>query len=142
MNFLSQKALDTLVEWRLSGVLRVVYVLAVEALAIGYLYFIGLFTLETLLPTFITARFSLTLFFFVLLLCTFLVALLGQFLELSFPFKITRKSPLFILGLLWGTGILVISLVKFPLWAIAILVTLFLFSSYLFWHIFAEEKSA
>lgn len=140
MNLLSQKFLDTLVKWRLSGALRVAYALSVEALAIGYLYFIGLFTLETLLPTFITVRFSLTLFFFFLLLTTFLVALLGQFLELSFPFKITRKSPLFILGLLWSTGILTVSLIKFPLWAIVILTVLFFFSSYLFWNIFVEEK--
>lgn len=142
MNLHSQKFLDTLVKWRLSGALRVAYTLSVEALAIGYLYFIGLFTLETLLPTFITVRFSLTLFFFFLLLATFLVALLGQFLELSFPFKITRKSPLFILGLLWGTGILVISLVKFPWWSIILISVLFLVCASLFWNIFFEEKTA
>ena len=117
-----------------------VYALSVEALAIGYLYFIGLFTIETLLPTFITVRFSLTLFFFFLLLATFLVALLGQFLELSFPYRITRKSPLLFLGLLWGTGILVISLVKFPLWALILMTALFFVCGYLFWQIFLNEK--
>lgn len=140
MNFLSQKFLDVLLEWRLSGALRVAYALSVEALAIGYLYFIGLFTIETLLPTFITVRFSLTLFFFFLLLATFLVALLGQFLELSFPYRITRKNPLLFLGLLWGTGILVISLVKFPLWALILMTVLFFVCGYLFWQIFLNEK--
>ncbi len=140
MNSLSQKFLDILLKWRLSGALRVAYALSVEALAIGYLYFIGLFTIETLLPTFITVRFSLTLFFFFLLLATFLVALLGQFLELSFPYRITRKSPLLFLGLLWGTGILVISLVKFPLWALILMTVLFVLSGYLFFNVLFEEK--
>ncbi|MFZ3031827.1 MAG: hypothetical protein WA082_02215 [Candidatus Moraniibacteriota bacterium] len=140
MNFLQKKLVDLLGQWRTTGTLQVVYALAVEALLIGYIYFIGLFTVETLLPTFITVRLSLTKFFFLLTLATFLLSLLGRFLNLSFPWNITKKSPLLWLGIIWSIGILTVSLIKFPLPIIPLLIAGFLLSGYLFWSIFFEEK--
>lgn len=140
MESLQKQFITLLEDWRTSGALTVLYALAVEALFIGYLYFIGLFTIETLLPTFITVRLSLTKFFFLLTLATFLLSLLGRFLNLSFPWNITRKSPLLWLGIIWSIGILTVSLIKFPLPIIPLLIAGFLLSGYLFWSIFFEEK--
>ena len=140
MEFLEKKFVTSLMHWRATGVLHVVYALSTEALLIGYLYFIGLFTIETLLPTFVTVRFSLTKFFFLLLLATFLLSLLGRFLSLSFSWNITRKSPLLWLGILWAIGILTVSLIKFPFPIIPLLIGGFLVVGYLFWQIFFEEE--
>ncbi len=125
--------------YRTTGVLHVVYALAAEALLAGYVFFIGLFTVETLLPTFITVRFSLTKYLFFLIMSTWALALLGRFLNLSFSGTISRKSPLLWLGVLWTIGILAVSLFKFPPILIPFLIALFLFSGYLFWTIFFEE---
>lgn len=140
MNILKEKLLTLMEAWRADGVLHVVYALLAEALLIGYLYFIGLFTVETLLPTFVTVRFSLTTFLFILVLATIALSLLGRFLDLSFSWKITKKSPLLWLGIIWGIGILVVSLFKFPWPLIPLLIALLLLSGRLFWKIFFEEK--
>ncbi len=129
-----------LLDWRASGLLKVIYTLATEALLIGYVYFIGFFTIETLLPTFVTVRFSLTTFFFFLIIATMLLSLLGRLLALSFSWNINKKSPLLWLGLLWALGIATISLIKFPLVLLLIIIALFFLSGYLFWNIFFEKK--
>lgn len=139
MEYLQKKFMVLFEDWRATGVLHVTYALAIEALFIGYLFFMGLFTVETLLPTFVTVRFSLTKFFFVLISATFLLSLLGRFLGLSFSWNITKKNPLLWLGLLWSIGILSVSLIKF-LFFIPILIILFLISGYLFWQILFEQK--
>lgn len=140
MSFLKKRFLAILLHWRVTGALHVVYALCAEALLIGYLYFIGFFTIETLLPTFVTVRLSLTKFFLFLLLTTFLVSLLGRFLMISFSWNITRKSPLLWLSILWAIGILAVSLIKFPLPLIPLLIGGFLFVGSLFWQIFFEKE--
>ena len=140
MEFIQKKFVMLLESWRESELLSVIYALAAEALFIGYFYFIGFFTIETLLPTFVTVRFSLTKFFFVLIVMTMLLALLGRFLKVTFPWNITKKSPLLWLGILWGISILAISLIKFPFIFIPIIIALFAIAGYLFWSISIEEK--
>lgn len=140
MKFLQKKIMAMLLDWRASGLLKVIYTLATEALLIGYVYFIGFFTIETLLPTFVTVRFSLTTFFFFLIIATMLLSLLGRLLALSFSWNINKKSPLLWLGLLWALGIATISLIKFPLVLLLIIIALFFLSGYLFWNIFFEKK--
>lgn len=140
MTFLKNTVTPWLLRLHTDGTLRVVYALTVEALFIGYLFFAGLFTIETLLPTFVTVRFSLTKFFFVLIIGTMLLSLLGRSLALSFSWNITKRNPLLWLGILWSIGILTVSLMKFPPFLIPILVALFLLSGYLFWNIFFEEN--
>jgi hypothetical protein len=140
MQFLYQQFVSTLRHSKETGLLQVLYALATEALVIGYLYFLGLFTVETLLPTFVTVRFSLALFLLVLVVLTLLIAALGRFLGLSFPLTITPHHPLFVLALLWGISILVVSLIKFPPLSIPVIILLFLIVGYLFWQLFFEEK--
>ena len=140
MDFLLKKLTPSFERWRASGVLHVVYALAVEALIIGYLYFAGFFTIETLLPTFVTIRFSLAKFLLILMLSTFATALLGRYLDITFSWNITKKSPLLWLAILWAIGILSVSLVKFPLPLIPVFVAGFLLSGYLFWNVFFEKE--
>ncbi|MEK9151307.1 MAG: hypothetical protein AAB547_01605 [Patescibacteria group bacterium] len=126
-----------------NGCLAVCYALLAEALFIGYLGFITLFTIETLLPTFVTARFSLTQFFLILFLLSFVLIALGQYLDISFDrqmSKINKKSPALWLGLLWTLGILAISLYKFPPLTIPIIITGFFFVGFFFWKIFFSEE--
>ncbi len=140
MELIRNKILALLAHWRNTGVLHVVYALAVEGIGIGYFYLIGFFTIETLLPTFVTVRFSLATFLLFLIMATMLLALLGRFLDISFGWNITRKSPLLWLGFLWSIGILAVSLIKFPPLVLFTLIILFIAAGLLFWHILFEEK--
>lgn len=122
------------------GSLHVVYALLAETLFLGLLAFVGLFTIETLLPTFVTVRFSITKFFLGLSLLTFLLAALGQLIDIEFTLRIKKTSPLLWLGMLWAFAILTISLYKFPLFLIPFLILGFFATGYLFVKIFLEEK--
>lgn len=124
-----------------NGSLSVVYALLTEALLLGFIGFVVLFTIETLLPTFVTERFSLTKFFFVLFLLSFILITLGRYLNISFQQSINKKSPLLWLGLLWTLGILAISLYKFPLPIIPFIIAGFFLFGFLFWKIFSQNKN-
>ncbi|MBP9728292.1 MAG: hypothetical protein KBD27_02850 [Candidatus Moranbacteria bacterium] len=140
MELIQKKINAILLRYKATGILHVGYALLAEALLIGFVFFAGLFTLETLLPTFVTVRLSLTKFFFFLVIGTMLLSLLGHFLQVSFPWNITKKNFLLWGGILWGIGILTLSLLKFPPLLIGIILLLFLASGYLFWNIFSEEN--
>ena len=139
MGFLEKNS-AILLRLRNRGALHVIYALGVEALVIGFVFFTGFFTLETLLPTFVTVRLSLTKFFFVLILAGIALSLLGQFLLVSLPARLTKKSPLLWLGVLWSIGILAISLMKFPPLLFTLFIAFFLLSGYLFFQIFVEKE--
>jgi len=123
-----------------NGVLTISYALLTEALFIGYLAFIALFTLEMLLPTFVTVRLNLTTFFFILFSFSFVLAFLGHILNLTFDQKIQKKNPLVWIGLFWTIGILILSLSHFPLLLIPFIIITFLLIGYLFWKIFFDER--
>ncbi|MFZ2299558.1 MAG: hypothetical protein WAW00_00275 [Candidatus Moraniibacteriota bacterium] len=137
INTYFSKQLSTLKE---SGALSVCYALLAEALIVGYLGFIALFTVETLLPTFVTGRFSLTQFFLILFLLTFSLIALGRYLDISFDWKLNKKSPTLWFGLFWMLCILAISLYKFPLTTIPIIIAGFFLVGFLFWKILFNEK--
>lgn len=124
-----------------NGSLSVVYALLAEALILGFIGFMVLFTIETLLPTFVTARFSLTKFFFVLFLLSFILAALGQYLDINFQQQANKKNPLFLFGLLWMFGIFAISLYKFPPLIIPVIIAGFFIVGFLFWKIFLQNKN-
>jgi hypothetical protein len=54
--------------------------------------------------------------------------------------NITKKSPILWLGLFWGFGILLVSLIKFPPLLIPIILAGLLFSGHLFWKILFEDE--
>ncbi len=123
-----------------NGSLAILYALLVETLLIGYIFFAGLFTAETLLPTFVTVHLSLAKFLFALVLLTFITSALGRFLDMHFTWRITKKSPLLWLGTFWTIGILGLSLYKFPLVTIPFLIGGFLAVGYLFSKIIFSEE--
>lgn len=123
-----------------NGLLTVCYALLAEALIIGFLGFGALFTIETLLPTFVTIRFSLTQFFSILILLTFVLSILGHFLDISFESKMNRKNPWLWIGLIWMLGILLISLYKFPPLTIPFIIAGFFLVGFLFYKIFFEQE--
>lgn len=140
MEILNQYCTRQLARLKADGALAVFYALLAEALFLGYLGFIALFTVETLLPTFVTVRFSLTKFLFILFLLSFVLGLLGRYLDLHFSLTIRKKSPWLMLGLFWTLGILILSLYKFPPLVILILILGFACTGLLFWKIFFGEK--
>lgn len=140
MEFIQKKIRDLLLRYKTTGTLHVGYALLAEVLIIGFVFFLGLFTIETLLPTFVTVRLSLTKFFFFLVIGTMILSLLGHFLQISFPWNITKKNLLLWAGVLWSIGILTLSLLKFPPLLIGCILLLFLVAGYLFWNIFSEEN--
>jgi hypothetical protein len=140
MEILNQYCVRQLARLKVDGTLSVFYALLAEALFLGYLGFIALFTVETLLPTFVTVRFSLTKFLFVLFLLSFVLGLLGRYLDLNFSWTIRKKSPWLMLGLFWTLGILALSLYKFPPLVILILILGFACTGFLFWKIFFDEE--
>lgn len=129
-----------LARFKENGFLSVFYALLLEALFIGYLAFAVLFTIEMLLPTFVTARLSLTKFFFILFLFSFVLTSLGRFLDLSFDWNIRKKNPLLWIGLLWTISILILSLLNFPPLLIPLIIIAFLLIGYLFWKVFFGEE--
>lgn len=141
MEFVQKTILSHLEKLKKSGFLVVLYALLSEALCIGAFVFLGLLTLEMLLPTFIVARLSLTKFFFALFTLSFGLIFLARYLELSFPFRINKKSPLVWTGTAWLSGIILLSLYKFPLLSLPFIALGLLASVYFFLHIFFEEKN-
>jgi len=97
-----------------NGFLTVLYALLAEAVFIGFLFFVAFFTIETLLPTFVTVRFSLAKFLTSLMLLSFVLAFLGKYLGIEYSWNVKKNNPLFWLGILWAIGILALSLFKFP----------------------------
>lgn len=135
MDSFYHKIQSIFIRWKTAGILHVVYALLTEALIIGYLGFAGLFTIETLLPTFVTVRFSLTKFLFILLMLSFVLTALANALDISFERKVYTKNPLFWCGLLWTLFILILSLYKFPPLFIPLIILAFFLIGFLFWKI-------
>ncbi|MEP7162567.1 MAG: hypothetical protein ABI747_02285 [Candidatus Moraniibacteriota bacterium] len=122
------------------GYLALAYALLLEILAIGFVVFAGLFTLETLLPTYITARLSLAKLFFLLLLSVFLLIAIGKSAGIRFTEKPKKIGFLLWGACVWGVGLSALSLYKFPLWSIPLLLILFAAISHLFWKLFSGEE--
>lgn len=131
---------EKIIRLKENGVLAVFYALLTEALFIGYLAFIALFTLEMLLPTFVTVRLDLTTFFFILFLFSFVLTLVGHILDLTFDQKIQKKNPALWIGLLFTVSILILSLSNFPPLLIPFIIIAFLLIGFLFWKIFFSEE--
>ena len=100
---------------------HVLYALLIEAVMLMLIAFAGLFTLETILPGIISARFVLGGLFIIISLLVFFAAFLGKRLDLSFPAAHAQmlRTPI-IIGSLWSLGILILSLLAFPIWSIPI----------------------
>ncbi|MDD2766481.1 MAG: hypothetical protein PHH40_01790 [Candidatus Moranbacteria bacterium] len=139
MNTITTVLLEQLLRFKKNGVLAVCYALLLEFLFIGYIGFAGLFTLEMLLPTFVTARLSLTIFFLYLLSGSLLLAFLGSVLDMRFSWNIQKNHPLIWIGSLWALALFLLSLIHFPLSSIPLIILALFTIGFLFWNIFFHE---
>ncbi len=117
-----------------TGWLHSVYALLIEAIVLLLLSFAAFFTLETILPGLISGRFVIGEIIIGITLIFFFAAFLGRSLRISFPIVISKSlRATVIIGILWILGILVISLLSFPLWSILLSLIAFAAIGYLFW---------
>ncbi|MCW1888601.1 MAG: hypothetical protein KIH67_003550 [Candidatus Moranbacteria bacterium] len=125
---------------RKSPVVAFLFSLACELLLVLYLFFFFLWTAEIILPGFISLRINLSPYFATLLGFTFGLMYLGQQAHYVFPKNFSFEKPLFILAILWSTGIVGLSLIKFPWWAILSLLIAFFVIIFYFWKTLLEDQ--
>ncbi|TXH01986.1 MAG: hypothetical protein E6P95_00810 [Candidatus Moraniibacteriota bacterium] len=118
---------------KITGWLTVLAALLFELLLALWVIFLGLFFLETLLPTFITIRLSLTTFLSFLLLLTTLYLTIEQYLALPTSPNNSRTPRFISWGIFFsGFVLIVLSLARFPLF----MGVLFLLGySFLWWYL-------
>lgn len=110
-----------------------------ELLTAAYVIFLFLFSLEMLLPTFVSSKISLVKFSGFLFLFTFAALGLGRMLQVRFSFALPFRKTLFALTPLWLVGILSLALLKFPLWALPVLMISALAVFYFFLRLLITE---
>lgn len=118
--------LNRLEDWHQRGWLHLAAALLFEALVFCSLAFASLYSLELLLPTFVSARFPLmemlVLLLFGLALYLWLENFLGLQPGMTSPPRLSVLSKVFIVcSSLWGILLFFISLAKFPMWSFPIL---------------------
>lgn len=119
----------------------VVYALLLETTELGLFAFVGLLTIEAILPGIITERLNMALPFTGILILFAAAAALGRRLGISFPFAPDKKSPLTWIGISWLAFLLTLSTIRFPFWSVPIIVGGMFVVAHLFWKLlFRSEK--
>lgn len=114
-----------------TGWLAVITALLLELILALWIIFLALFSLETLLPTFVTIRVSLTSFLSLLILLTTLYLVLEQ--HLTLPLVQTKTPRLMSWGVsLFGFTLILLSLARFPLLAGGFFLVLYML---LWWYL-------
>ncbi len=114
---------NLLARYRKDGRLAVFANLLFDVVLVGWIVFAGLYALEVLLPTFVTARLSLVKASVILLFLTSLLAWLGSMLgaEKDAASK-TPSHPVIISTTIVALGIIALAHYRFPYWSIPILI--------------------
>ncbi|NTW90039.1 MAG: hypothetical protein HGB37_03990 [Candidatus Moranbacteria bacterium] len=119
----------------------VLYALLLETTELGLFAFVGLLTIEAVLPGIISMRLNMSLPFAGILIIFAAAAALGRRLGISFPFAPDKKSPLTWIGISWLAFLLTLSTIRFPYWSIPIIVGGMFAAAHLFWKLlFRSEK--
>lgn len=113
--------------------------LLLELLTVAYFVFLFLFSLEMLLPTFVSSKISLIKFFSFLFLFTLVAVGVGRMLFVQFSFQLPFRKTLFVLSALWFVAIMLLAFLKFPFWALPVLLVSALTICYLFIRLLVEE---
>lgn len=119
--------------------LPIVYALSLELLELSLFAFAALVTVEAILPGFISFRMNLTKPLLLIILFAAGTIALGHRLGATFPFAPDKKSPLTWIGISWLAFLLTLSAIRFPFWAVPIIVGSFFGIAYLFWKIFFRK---
>lgn len=111
--------------WKANGSVAIASALLFELLVVLWLGFFMLFALETLLPTFVTIRLSLSNFLAFLILTTIFYLFLERQLD-DIPSQ--TKTPRWLTVGVWGFGVILISLsfARFPLMGVVIFLVSYL----------------
>lgn len=114
-SWLKQKT-DT---WKQNGALAIIAALLCELLVVLWLSFFALFGLETLLPTFVTIRLSLSNFLAFLILATVFYLFLER--QLGLP-QTEAKTPRWLIVGAWCFGgvLIALSLARFSLFGVVV----------------------
>ncbi|TXH02419.1 MAG: hypothetical protein E6R05_04205 [Candidatus Moraniibacteriota bacterium] len=133
-NFIQQK-FD---HWKANGKLAIFAALLLELLIVLWLSFLALFALETLLPTFVTVRLSLTNFLAFLLLTTVFYLFFER--QLDLPTEET-KTPRWLTVGVWTFGffIIALSLARFSIIGVLIFLIAYLLLTWLLTK-FVQER--
>ncbi|MFZ1626938.1 MAG: hypothetical protein WAT81_04005 [Candidatus Moraniibacteriota bacterium] len=117
-----------------NGWLAIATNLLYETVLVGWIAFVGLYGIEALLPTFVTARLSLVKFAIILLALSGLLAWLGQRLKSNEIQTEERKNSRLFLALIFlGAGsIITLAHYRFPWWSIPILLAGYVLTLWLF----------
>lgn len=124
-----------------TGRLAVAANLLYEAALVGWIAFGGLYALEALLPTFVTARLSLVKFGVLLLVLSSILIWLSQHLKpVSHQTKKETSRPLSIFLIITGLGIVTLTHYRFPWWSIPISISSYGLIVWLFFRLFQKER--
>lgn len=105
---------EQLKRWKQTETLLIATRLLFELLIVLWVSFLALFALETLLPTFVTIRISLTFFLAFIVLATIFYCTLEK--QLDAPSEATETPQWVIIGLwVFGVSLIALSLARFPL---------------------------
>lgn len=117
-------------QWKVNGFIPIFAALLFELLAVLWLGFFTLFALETLLPTFVTIRLSLTNFLAFLILATTFYLFLERQLDET---PLETKTPRWLSVGVWSFGIILIALsfARFSPMGVIIFLTSYLFLTWL-----------
>lgn len=135
LSLISQKILT----YKENGVLTVCYALLLEFLFIGYIIFAGLFTLETLLPTFIITRVNLMFFFWCLLIGSITLSFIGHIIDVRFSLETRKYRVLLWIASFWALSIFLLSLLHFPPLSIFFILALIFLIAFSFWNILFQK---
>lgn len=121
-------------ELKSSGSLALFANLLFEMVLVGWIAFAGLYSIEVLLPTFVTARISLVKFSILLIGLTTILSLIGTTLPKEKD-QSWHPSSKWILGLTISFALISLAVAhyRFPWWTIPICVAGYVTTGYLFW---------
>lgn len=124
--------------WKANGTIAIASALLFELLTVLWPGFFMLFALETLLPTFVTIRLSLSNFLAFLILATIFYLFLERQLDDS-PSQ--TKTPWWLTVGAWGFGVILIGLsfARFPLMGVLIFLVSYLCLTWVL-NRFLQEK--
>ncbi|MGB4942997.1 MAG: hypothetical protein WBO92_02695, partial [Candidatus Moraniibacteriota bacterium] len=115
-----KKSLET---YATDGHLAIAANLLFDAVFVGWIAFAGLYAIEVVLPTFVTARLSLVKCALLLLLGTSLLVWLSRFLEPSHEQTEQPYPRILLVGAgLVGLSVITLAHYRFPWWSIPIIV--------------------
>jgi len=118
----------------------VAFALLIEASELSLFTFAVFLTIDAILPGIISSRLNLASLFAVILLLIAATVALGRHLGSVFPFTPDKKSPLTWIGISWLAFLLTLSTIRFPYWAIPIIIGSLFLAAHLFWKILFRKE--